>query len=59
MKFSVEEGETIEACLERIRQAGYEPTRRVEQPVFTEENGQPVPTGRTIEFDAKLAKSEH
>ncbi|UOQ49014.1 NETI motif-containing protein [Gracilibacillus caseinilyticus] len=59
MKFSVEEGESIEACLERIRQAGYVPTRRVEQPVFTEENGEPVPSGRTIVFDAKSAKSEH
>ncbi|MGN8646699.1 NETI motif-containing protein [Gracilibacillus sp. HCP3S3_G5_1] len=53
------ENETIDDCLARIKREGYQPTRRVEEPVFIEEKGQPVPTGRKIVFDAKLEKNEH
>ncbi|MFD2655894.1 NETI motif-containing protein [Gracilibacillus thailandensis] len=53
------ENETIDDCLDRINQEGYQPTRRVEEPIFIEENGQPVPNGRKIVFDAKLVKHEH
>ncbi|WP_073202580.1 NETI motif-containing protein [Gracilibacillus kekensis] len=58
-KFTVEENESIDACLERIKQEGYQPVRRVEEPIFIEENGEKVPYGSEIIFDAKTAKHEH
>ncbi|WP_245780813.1 NETI motif-containing protein [Gracilibacillus orientalis] len=58
-KFEVTKNETIDDCLARIKQEGYQPTRRVEEPIFTEENGQPVPKDRKIVFDTKLVKHEH
>lgn len=36
MKFKVEDGETIEACLLRMKEAGYMPIKRYEKPVFKE-----------------------
>ena len=57
-KFEVIEGETIDACLDRIKDAGYFPVRRTEEPIFAEriENGkvQYVPVDRKIVFEAKL-----
>ncbi|MBT2671367.1 NETI motif-containing protein [Streptomyces sp. ISL-14] len=57
-KFEVIEGETIDACLDRIKAAGYFPVRRTEEPIFAEkiENGkvQYVPVDRKIVFEAKL-----
>ena len=35
-KFTVEEHETIEQCLQRIREAGYMPVKRIEKPVYKE-----------------------
>lgn len=35
-KFSVEDGETISQCLERMSKEGYSPTRRIEEPIFHE-----------------------
>lgn len=58
-KFEVLEGETISACLDRMKQEGYVPVRRMEEPIFEEkeENGKKivVPCGRTIVFEGKLA----
>jgi len=57
-KFEVIEGETIDACLERIKAAGYFPVRRTEEPIFAEriENGKVhyEPVDRKIVFEAKL-----
>ena len=57
-KFEVIEGETIDACLDRIKAAGYFPVRRTEEPIFAEriENGKVhyVPVNRKIVFEAKL-----
>ncbi|GAB6257679.1 hypothetical protein PSKAS_32010 [Peribacillus sp. N1] len=57
-KFEVIEGETIDACLDRIKVAGYFPVRRTEEPIFAEriENGKVhyVPVDRKIVFEAKL-----
>ena len=56
--FEVREGETIDACLDRIKAAGYFPVRRKEEPIFAErmENGKPhyEPIERKIIFEAKL-----
>ncbi|UCZ53783.1 NETI motif-containing protein [Bacillus shivajii] len=35
-KFYVEDGETIDACLERMKKAGYMPVRRMEEPILQE-----------------------
>ncbi|MDQ0880867.1 hypothetical protein QFZ73_001878 [Peribacillus sp. V2I11] len=57
-KFEVIEGESIDACLDRIKAAGYFPVRRTEEPIFAEriENGKVhyVPIDRKIVFEAKL-----
>ncbi|UXR77769.1 MULTISPECIES: NETI motif-containing protein [unclassified Staphylococcus] len=36
MKFQVEENETIQDCLARMKAAGYMPIKRFEKPVFKE-----------------------
>jgi hypothetical protein len=58
LKFEVKEGETIDACLDRIKAEGYFPVRRTEEPIFTEkiENGEVryEPISRKIVFEAKL-----
>lgn len=56
-KFEVEENESIEMCLQRIKEAGYTPIRRMEKPIFKEviQNGKAnyEPVGRKIVFDTK------
>ena len=37
MKFKVEDGETIQDCLNRMKQQGYVPIKRFEKPVFVEQ----------------------
>lgn len=64
MNFEVQENETIEECLERIRKQGCVPTRRTEKPIFQEViKGSETtyePIGRQIIFEAKVIdKSEH
>ncbi len=58
MEFEVQENESIEACLERIKEAGYMPVRRTEKPIFQEvKKGNETlyePVGRQIVFEAKL-----
>ncbi|TDM12078.1 NETI motif-containing protein [Macrococcus lamae] len=36
MKFEVEANETIVDCLNRMKEAGYTPVRRMEKPIFHE-----------------------
>lgn len=62
-RFELDENETIDACLDRIKAEGYLPVRKVEEPIFREttENGtkKVEPIGRKVVFDTKLLKSEH
>ncbi|MFG6150035.1 NETI motif-containing protein [Halobacillus sp. B23F22_1] len=55
-RYEVYKNETIDQCLERIKNDGYTPIRRSEEPVFQEttENGEKTyePVDRTIVFHA-------
>ncbi|SEA90318.1 NETI protein [Thalassobacillus cyri] len=55
-RFEVQEGETIDQCLDRMKKEGYTPVRRVEEPIFQEvkRDGQKAyePVGRKIVFQA-------
>jgi len=57
-RFEVEENETIDQCLERMKKEGYIPVRRTEEPVFEEvdRNGKLdiEPVGRRIIFEGKI-----
>lgn len=57
-KFIVEDHETIDDCLDRMRQEGYFPVRRMEEPIFKEDIRdnivEHVPCGRKIVFEGKL-----
>ncbi|WP_318506053.1 NETI motif-containing protein [Bacillus sp. T3] len=56
-QFEVQENESIEACLNRMKDEGYTPIRRIEKPIFKEVKlGSSVtyePMGRYIVFEAK------
>ena len=56
-EFEVLDDETIDDCLNRIKDEGYYPIRRIEKPVFKEVMvGSSVsyePSGRNIVFEAK------
>lgn len=58
LRFEVDENETIGDCLDRMKQAGYLPTKRMEEPVFHEvkENGKTeiVPLRQKIIFEGVL-----
>ena len=58
MQFEVQENESIEECLDRIKQLGYVPIRRTEKPIFQEvkRDNETVyePVGRQIVFEAKI-----
>ncbi|MFJ5717308.1 NETI motif-containing protein [Neobacillus sp. NPDC093127] len=58
MQFEVAENESIEECLNRMKQEGYLPVRRIEKPIFQEvKKGNETiyePVGRQIVFEAKL-----
>lgn len=57
-RFTVLDNETIEQCIERMKQDGYTPIRRIEEPIFheVEQNGEIIvePCGRSIIFDGML-----
>ncbi|MGN7478286.1 NETI motif-containing protein [Solibacillus silvestris] len=53
--FEVEENETIEQCLERMKKDGYMAVGRREEPVFEEVNGEPVYLRQKIQFKGVLA----
>lgn len=48
--FEVQENETIEQCLERMKKEGYMPMGRREEPIFHMVDGQPVVLRQKIEF---------
>ncbi|MBB4825556.1 hypothetical protein HNO89_002790 [Sporosarcina luteola] len=52
--FEVEEGETIEACLQRLANAGYSVAGRKEEPIFIEKDGAYVPVRQVIKFKGIL-----
>ncbi|MED3624943.1 NETI motif-containing protein [Neobacillus thermocopriae] len=58
VQFEVQENESIDECLDRIKQKGYMPIRRIEKPIFQEikKDGETIyqPIGRQIVFEAKL-----
>ncbi|MEH7117575.1 NETI motif-containing protein [Neobacillus vireti] len=58
LQFEVQENESIEECLNRIKQQGYTPVRRIEKPIFQEVKnaGETIyePIGRQIVFEARL-----
>ncbi|KGX88676.1 NETI motif-containing protein [Pontibacillus marinus] len=55
-RFTVEEGQSIDEVLAQMKEEGYQPVRRVEEPIFQErmEGGEKKvdPVGRQIIFDA-------
>lgn len=54
-KFTVEAHETIEQCLQRMREAGYMPVKRLEKPVYKEnEDGSVEVLKQNIEFVGKI-----
>ena len=57
-QFEVQENETIEGCLNRMKQEGFAPIRRIEKPIFQEvKRGTETiyePIGRQIIFEGKL-----
>ena len=56
LQFEVQENESIEDCLERIKKLGYVPVRRTEKPIFQEvitgKETSYEPVGRQIVFEA-------
>ncbi|MGM9967800.1 MULTISPECIES: NETI motif-containing protein [unclassified Rummeliibacillus] len=52
--FEVDETETIDACLERMKKQGYMPVGRKEEPLFQMVNGKPVPIRQIIKFKGIL-----
>ena len=52
--FDVEENETIDQCLERMKKEGYMPIGRREEPIFHEVNGQPTVLRQRIQFKGLL-----
>ena len=52
--YEVEEKETIEQCLERMKKDDYMPFGRREEPVFEEVNGEPVYLRQKIQFKGVL-----
>lgn len=58
MQFEVRENETIDECLNRMKQEGYLPVRRTEKPIFQEvKKGNETiyePVARQIIFEGKI-----
>lgn len=52
--FEVEENETIEECLERMKSQGYMPVGRKEEPIFHIVNGEPTYLRQKIQFKGLL-----
>ncbi|WP_100406189.1 NETI motif-containing protein [Bacillus solitudinis] len=61
-KFTVEDNETIADCLKRIEKEGYQPVRRMEEPVFQEKKVggkmEYIPIKQKITFEGILAEGE-
>ncbi|EKN71587.1 hypothetical protein BABA_01095 [Neobacillus bataviensis LMG 21833] len=60
LQFEVQENESIEDCLNRMKQEGYVPVRRTEKPIFQEvkRGGETIyePIGRKIVFEATIVE---
>ncbi|MCG7339888.1 NETI motif-containing protein [Staphylococcus sp. ACRSN] len=57
-KFKVEENETIQDCLQRMREAGYMPVKRYEKPLYKENKDGSVEVLRQdIEFVGRLIET--
>lgn len=58
MQFEVQENESIDECLDRMKRQGYTPVRRMEKPIFQEikKGGDTIyePIGRKIVFEGRL-----
>ncbi|WHZ03451.1 NETI motif-containing protein [Neobacillus sp. YX16] len=58
MQFEVQDNESIDDCLNRMKKLGYVPVSRTEKPIFQEVvNGKEIsyePVGRQIVFEAVL-----
>lgn len=56
-QFEVQENESIDQCLNRIKSEGYVPIKRIEKPIFKEikegSSATYVPAGRIIIFEAR------
>lgn len=52
--YEVEENESIEQCLERMKKDGYMPFGRKEEPIFEEVNGEPTYLRQKIQFKGVL-----
>ncbi|WP_197276457.1 NETI motif-containing protein [Bacillus sp. JCM 19034] len=61
-KFEVKDGETIDQCLERMKNEGYQPMRRIEKPLFEERTDRStkeyVPIRQQIIFEGILTENE-
>ncbi|MCP1146140.1 NETI motif-containing protein [Lysinibacillus endophyticus] len=55
--FEVEENETIEQCLERMKKEGYMPCGRKEEPVFHLVDGEPTYLRQKIKFKGMLMEN--
>ena len=57
-RFELQENESIDECLERMKKEGYLPVKRTEKPIFKEvKNGgqtEYIPISRQIIFEGKL-----
>lgn len=56
--FEVQENETIEQCLERMKKEGYMPIGRREEPIFHIVDGKPVVLRQKIEFKGLLIDNQ-
>ncbi len=54
--YEVEENESIEDCLARMRQDGYMAVGRKEEPIFHLVNGEPTYLRQKIQFKAMLCQ---
>ncbi len=54
--FEVAEDETIEDCLNRMKNEGYMAVGRKEEPLFSEVNGEYVPVRQLIKFKGMLSE---
>lgn len=52
--FEVEQNESVELCLARMKKAGYTPAGRKEEPLFEEKNGEITPVRQIIKFKGNL-----
>lgn len=52
--FEVAEDETIDQCLERMKQQGYMPVARKEEPVFHLVNNEPTYLRQKVQFKGAL-----